>query len=127
MIYRIENNTGIGPYSVLGDGWTEEPHFVETGRPHPILDDGPLKTFWCTQEFSMKLDYLFFKFGFSTISQLTRWFTTNELFKLNELGFSVAVYNSDTVYESSKQCAFKDGKLIERMNILDFLEDITAP
>ena len=123
LVWRIENETGYGPYRLPDLDWQESCHCEYCGRPSPEVDYGELGSFWRGFKLDDKEKY---KFGFVNPDSLRQWFTEYELFNLSDLGFRVAVYDAGKIWTSDKQCAFvpADDCPEKEIEIPDFLKGV---
>ena len=109
IIYRVENNAAHGPY---GDDvpLTTIDKFASTVRCPGANQKG--EPFWLLEHcqlMGLKAGKRYeYKFGFSSIAQLSTWFTPEVLEELFELGFRISRYNvdPDKVYQSKTQLCF---------------------
>lgn len=130
-VFRVENAEGVGPYNGLRSrgsrgaeswDWMEEHHSGANGRPSPEEDRG-------FEDAERDLMYGFMyphmvlcaqravaafgeipkriRFAFTSRGQVERWFTENELVRLDSLGFSVVAYQARRVWDSGRQCMFE--------------------
>ncbi len=96
-IYRIENETGEGPYNCT----VKPPELLEmirdhndSQRKHPSpYEDNYGGTFWSTSvrqaAKNLGIDNPVSKFAFESMYQLNAWFNSEELTLLNTLGFYI--------------------------------------
>jgi len=101
-IYRIEDNSGVGPYQTrLYD--TNLLDIIETDNtPSPYTD---MEDVWNFLEYkNLRRD---FKFGFTSMEQLNAWFSKKELKKLMKNGFCIEKYSSNIYHTTDKQVVFK--------------------
>ena len=123
IIYRIEekeNKRGPvyeGPYfNSLGGSiqWQEKYH---NSPQNPTCDEDKalVKNY---QQLQQQHNYQFDKFnfycGFTSLNQITRWFTPQELINLNNQGFIIAIYEAEVLISSKKQALFIPKKGIPR-------------
>lgn len=125
-IYRVEHITdGYGPYAWKHGrhghgGDPKEDNFVQ----NPLLWPGPLDRL----EKGTPLNRRWKKgntkniiFGFRSLESLKRWFCDRDnVRKLCDKNFVIAVYNSDNYFEGCRQIAFTDRELetIMRLDII---------
>lgn len=94
--YRVEDCEGRGPYCGKNcDAWMNGNHGVlgDKIHPDPERDD----------HFSVRRDCIF---GFQTLTQLQRWFDSEELRKLNRLGYRIVRVLGVEVVSTSTQSMF---------------------
>jgi hypothetical protein len=99
IVYRIENESGCGPYfgSMNYSDWTDGFHNAATGRPMPYEDN------------ITATDHSLFRFGFESMDKLTQWFTFAEIGRLLDQGFRVVSFQVDIQHTviGNKQLVFK--------------------
>lgn len=94
-VYRIENDDGIGPYSVdetvdlIGD------HKYSNGHPVPKKDKGIQRP----QEPEERC-------GFLSMKQLKSWFSESEIVNLRDLGFFITELTGKITAIGEKQVLF---------------------
>lgn len=100
-VWRVENNQGLGPYSVRPGVYELSEEVCERLHSHPTpeLDFG--KIWWDTPT-------ELYVFGFKSIYQLRRWFTSADLEELFKLGYRVVKYRvaKELVIFGTRQVAF---------------------
>ena len=105
-VYRVEHETKkckthyAGPYGVSNvvlnsSQWTEREHLHQNGHPGPSADIPNLPN-----------SFEEYRCGFNSLAQLNLWFNSSELQKLNQLGFIVAIYQSEDPLIGSRQVLF---------------------
>lgn len=104
-IYRIEKHLGGGPYrSIDSTKWQADTMWWEDRSPGPHSD---LPT-WADLS---RRDRLKCSFGFRTLSQLRRWFTTEERKSLKTHGYRIVRLLAEKIVdESEQQVAFIPAK-----------------
>jgi hypothetical protein len=88
--YRVENRDGYGPYYHRRvRSWMEGYHGENGDRVHPGLPDeiGLEKFTSCLHKCGVKQEDC--RFGFVSLSQLQRWFSTGELSRLKKQGYRI--------------------------------------
>lgn len=110
-VFRIENKNRKGPYAVQGQ-WQKEVHTPASGRPSPNSDSGFCKVFhedvvrygWFDLYREVQTKQMLF--GFSSLKQLQAWFQPEELKALEQLGYSISVYENVKGVDSGQQVIF---------------------
>jgi hypothetical protein len=109
--YRIENSNGVGPYRsappcMNNPVWMLGNHGKHGDNIHPpIVDEVCADDL--TRSFArhgVKLRDC--KFGFTSLSQLQRWFAPGEIKKLMELGYRIKRVLGKSVINTSTQSLF---------------------
>lgn len=110
IIYRVEDNYGQGPYGDNDIPLRTLDKVRCTSRCPGASREG--EPFWLLEKCAMagtKVEHSSaYRFGFSSISQLSTWFTPEVLEEIFELGFRISRYNvdPDKVYQSKTQLCF---------------------
>ncbi len=110
-VYRIEHlyeNQGpvfVGPYEndfTTCESWASplSNYHGDDNHPEPFAD--PLLMSW---EFPKNWRNHYYC-GFTSLSQLKKWFTRQEIEKLKELGFILVSYKAKEVQKGKTQCLF---------------------
>lgn len=112
IVYRIENEKGIGPYQGQENGPLSKLYYAHHDQDHPVASvDFPCK-------FSFFYNCGDFVFGFQSLQSCAKWFVGFVVFMRN-YGFKLAKYEIDPskiiIGQSGKQIIFKksDAKKIE--------------
>ena len=105
IVYRIENQHGVGPYrgfdGVQDREWQTE-QVVDDRCPSPWTDFGDL---WQNTPATTRHTHFF---GFLKLSQLKMWFQDAERERLRALGYRIVRLDVPrVVFYSLKQCAFR--------------------
>lgn len=101
LVWRIENEYGDGPYQAIIGPWQD--HVNDNRCPAPETDKGFKDSAWWQLSKEQRADW---KFGFTSLYQLRKWFNDQELINLDIYCFRVAVYEADQIIATDYQCAF---------------------
>lgn len=98
IIFRVENDDGIGPYHGNMGDWCDGSHNQMTGRPMPYEDNLDMNGLGWNH-----------RFGFDSMTKLLEWFSPIELRRLYTLGWRVVTFHvpDDQVRIGCKQVVFK--------------------
>lgn len=107
LLYRIENEKGMGPYygqaiiegEKLSYPWQTRNHNAEPNRPG-INADFNLETL------TFLYAYGTVKCGFSSLRQMLRWFTIKEIHNMYALGFRIVRVEPYYHFDSGKQVIY---------------------
>jgi hypothetical protein len=119
IVYRVEHSiTKEGPYlrhylqkkdKEFLYSWADEVHNIETGRPSSIDDPGfNQQEKLLTHRFILKeISPCPYRYGFSSIKQLKKWFRPMELARLLKLGYAIRTYRASRIWDSGTQAIFE--------------------
>jgi hypothetical protein len=116
LVYRVEAKDGHGPYTTMENmqNWVRDlrRHTPLEGRPGPTFEVWPKNA---DEKFQRMKDR---RFGFPTKAALLKWFDDpQEIAALSQIGYHVAVYQSDKVIRAvtKRQAVFDRPSTKERL------------
>jgi hypothetical protein len=105
-IYRVQNSRGKGPYTTSGlqggSAWWSKPH-ISPRHPTPRTDRG----FTPADRYDLNEKH---RFGFESEEQAKKWFSKEEMEKLNSYGFKLTPVKASKVWGSKKQVFYEHYK-----------------
>jgi len=108
ILWRVQNKEGKGPYDRECLGWEECTHNLQNGTPS-VSEDTKLKDQLIEANILEPVTCVFDQkafFGFISMKQLLKWFSSSELDNLKSLGFSPTQVLGEVVAESEYQVVY---------------------